>query len=48
MRIAAWNVRTLCVRTDINNCKITNWTERSKNRTDWEKSTEEEKVRIGL
>ena len=39
-----WN----CVQTDINKCKIKNWSERSKNRADWEKSIKEAKVRIGL
>jgi len=29
-----WN----CVKTDTNKCKIKNWKERSRNRTDWEKS----------
>jgi len=33
MRIAAWNVCALCVPTDTNNCRITNWTEKWKNRT---------------
>jgi hypothetical protein len=36
------------VQTDINKCKITKWNERSKNRAEWEKLSEEEKVRIGL
>jgi len=39
-----WN----CVQTDINNCKITNWKERSKNRADWKKSIKEAKIHIGL
>ena len=30
-----------CVQTDINNCRITNWNERSKNRADWEKCVKE-------
>jgi hypothetical protein len=39
-----WN----CVYTDINKCKIKNWKERSRNRTDWEKSIKEVKVHIRL
>ena len=27
--------------TDINNCRITNWNKRSKNRADWEKCVKE-------
>ena len=38
VRIATWNVGTLCVQTDINRCKIANRKERSKNGADWEKS----------
>ena len=30
VRIATWNVGTLCVQTDINKCKIANWKDRSK------------------
>jgi len=33
-------------KTDINNCKITNWKERLKNRADWEKCIKKGKVRI--
>jgi hypothetical protein len=36
------------LQTDINKCKITNWKKRSKSRADWEKSTKEAKVSIGL
>jgi hypothetical protein len=36
------------LKTDINKCKITNWKEGSRKRADWEKSTKEAKVRIGL
>jgi len=39
-----WN----CVQTGINKCKITNCEERSKNKANWEKSTKETKVQIGL
>jgi len=34
--------------TGINECKITNWIERLKNRADWEKSGKGAKVRIVL
>ena len=47
MRIAAWNVRTLCVQTDINNCRL-QIGQRGQNTTNWKKSIEEGKVRIGL
>jgi len=36
-----------CVQTDINECKITNWTE-VVNRADWEKCVKEMRVHIGL
>jgi hypothetical protein len=39
-----WN----CVQADINRCRIKNWKERPKNRTDCEKSVKDAKVRIGL
>ena len=28
VRMATWNVGTLCVQADINKCKIANWKER--------------------
>jgi hypothetical protein len=37
-----------CVQTDISKCKITNWKDRSKNISDWEKSIKEVKVGNGL
>jgi len=37
-----WN----CVHTDINKCKITSLKERSENRSDWENSVKEAKIRI--
>jgi len=37
-----------CVQTNIIKCKIANLKERSRNRTDWEKSIKEAKVRTGL
>jgi len=39
-----WN----CIKPVINKYKITNWKEGSKNGADWEKSSKEAKVRIGL
>jgi hypothetical protein len=36
------------VLTDIDECKITTWKERSNNRADWEKSFKEAKVCVGL
>jgi len=42
------NRRLNCVQTYINKCKSKNLKETSRNRADWEKSTKEAKVRIGL
>jgi len=39
-----WNY----VQTDINECDIKNWKERSSNGADWEKSIKEANVCIGL
>ena len=36
--------RFICVQTGINKCKITNWEEASKNRSDWEKPVKKAKV----
>jgi len=45
VRIATWNVWYNCVETDVNECKIKNWKESSRNRADWEKAIKEAKVR---